>query len=71
MEIRIQGLNSKELVELYHKTNAEIRKRLIDGTSWDELKDSITLITELSKEISKRNISFNDSDNAPADTALR
>ena len=71
MEIQIHSLDSKELVELYHKTNAEIRKQLIDGSSWSELKDTIALLTGLSKEISKRKLSLNDSSNTPADTPMR
>jgi len=69
MEIQIHALNSVELVELYHRINAEIRKQLIDGSSWIELKDSIALLTNLSKEISKRKIVLNNAD-GPADTLL-
>jgi hypothetical protein len=71
MEIEIHSLSAKELVELYHRTNAGIRKQLIDGRSWTELKDTIALLTELSKEISKRKLPFNDRDTTPADTPFR
>lgn len=71
MEIQIHSLSAKELVELYHRTNGVIRKQLIDGRSWTDLKDTITLLTDLSKEISKRKLPFNDRDTTPADTPLR
>lgn len=71
MEIQIHSLSSNELVDLYHKTNGEIRKQLIDGRSWSELKDTIALLTTLSKEISKRKLSVNDNGNTPADTPMR
>lgn len=70
MKIQVQDLGSTELVELYHKTNAEVRKNLIDGASWDELKDTIALLTNLSKEISKWKISLREND-FPADTPSR
>ena len=70
MKMQIQDLRSTELVELYHKTNSEIRRNLIDGASWDELKDTIALLTNLSKEISKRRISLGEND-SPADTPTR
>lgn len=64
MKIQIQDLGSVELVELYHKTNGEIRKKLIEGTSWNDLKDTIALLTYLSKEISKRRISLRENDSS-------
>jgi hypothetical protein len=70
MKIKIQDLGSTELVELYHRTNADIRRNLIDGTSWDELKDTVALLTDLSKEISRRKILLREND-SPADTPLR
>lgn len=70
MEIQIKDLSSAELVELYHRTNAHIRKNLIDGVSWNELRDTIALLTDLTKEISKRRISLGEND-SPADTPLR
>lgn len=70
MEIQIKDLSSSELVELYHRTNADIRKNLIDGVSWNELRDTIALFTDLAKEISKRRLSLGEND-SPADTPLR
>jgi hypothetical protein len=70
MKIKIQDLGSTELVELYHRTNADIRRNLIDGISWDELKDTVALLTDLSKEISRRKILLREND-SPADTPLR
>jgi hypothetical protein len=70
MKTQIQDLGSMELVELYHKTNADIRKSLIDGASWDELKDMIAMLTELSKEIARRKISLREND-FPDDTPSR
>jgi hypothetical protein len=70
MKIPIHDLGATELVALYHKTNSDIRKNLIDGVSWVELKDMIALLTELSKEISRRRISLKEND-SPADTPSR
>lgn len=70
MKIQIHDLGSTELVALYHKTNSDIRKNLIDGASWVELKDMIALLTDLSKEISKGRISLNEN-GSPADSPLR
>lgn len=71
MEEQIHALSSAELMNLYHTTNAQIRRELIDGKPWTDLKDSLALITELSKEISKRKLSVNDGDSTPADTPMR
>lgn len=70
MKNQLHDLGSTELVALYHKTNSDIRKSLIDGASWDELKDIIALLTDLSKEISRRRISLKEND-SPADTPSR
>lgn len=71
MEIEIHNMDSAELVDLYHRTNSEIRRQLIDGRTWTELKHTVGLLTDLSIEISKRKISLRDGDNTPADTQLR
>lgn len=66
----LKSLQTAELLELYRKTNADIRRSLIDGASWEELKDMIALSTDLSKEISMRRISLKEND-SPADTPSR
>jgi hypothetical protein len=56
MQQQLALLNSDELVALYHKINAELRKHLLDGSPWSEQQERINTLTEISKELTKRKV---------------
>ncbi|HJS53141.1 MAG TPA: hypothetical protein VJ765_01315 [Chitinophagaceae bacterium] len=64
MEINIKSITTADLINLYQKTDAVIKKELLNGVLWNELKDKINLLTELSKELTKRHVSIRSLENA-------
>ena len=64
MEINLKSITTADLINLYQKTDAVIKKELLNGVLWNELKDKINLLTELSKELTKRHVSIRSLENA-------
>ena len=56
MERQIASLSSDELIALYHKTNTELTKNLLNGAAWQEQQERINLLTEISKIFTKRKV---------------
>ncbi len=71
MDVEIASIGSDDLVVLYRKLEGELKKQLLEGASWQELKERQTLLTSISKELSKRNIPSRYIDKNPAGTPLR
>jgi hypothetical protein len=64
MQTEINSLQSDELILLFHQINSELRKNLIDGASWDQQQEKISMLSEISKELMKRKIEFSKHDTA-------
>ena len=71
MLIDIKSMKTEELLNLYKKMDADVNKQLISGKSWDKIKYEVDYLTELSKELMKRNIQVHNRNISPADTQLR
>lgn len=56
MEQEFSSLSSEELIEWYHKINAELRKYLLEGAPWNEQQERINTLTSISKELTRRRI---------------
>ena len=64
------ALSLEQLQELYEKAEIQLKQSLLNGTSWNEVKDKRLIVTKLAKEIwKKRVVEFSSS--TPADTPLR
>ena len=64
-------MKSEELVNLYSKMDEELKRELLSGEAWDQVKYKVDTITEISKELTKRNISFKQASPTPADSPIR
>ena len=71
MEIQLSVLASEALIAIYEKSDAELKTKLLEGTSWKDLKRRIDFLTEVSKELGRRNIVVKFVGNTPADTQIR
>ena len=56
MDSEFTSLSSNELVNLYHKINTDLRKRFLDRAPWGEKQERINILSEISKELTKRKI---------------
>jgi hypothetical protein len=54
MEINLSSLPSEELRIMYYKAYAELKKELLNGASWPDVKKLIDLSIGLSIELCKR-----------------
>lgn len=66
----IKRMDSKDLVTYYSKLNAEVNKRLLSGDTWETVKEDIHNLTEMTKELTARKISFNPNISAQADPSI-
>jgi hypothetical protein len=57
MNFRVDTYDTEHLLAFYNDLSAEIRRQLIEGVQWSEVKSRVDLLSELSKELSKRKIS--------------
>jgi hypothetical protein len=58
MDININSIKTADLINLYQKTDAVIKKELLKGVLWNDLKDRVDFLTEMSKELTKRHVSI-------------
>ncbi|HEX6849026.1 MAG TPA: hypothetical protein VF144_18710 [Chitinophagaceae bacterium] len=58
MELNIASASTEMLISSYKETDAALKKQLIGGVIWLELKDKINHLIGISKELSKRNVSL-------------
>jgi len=56
MEHEMASLSSKELIELYHKTNTELSKNILAGSPINDQQQRIKTLNEISKELTARRI---------------
>jgi hypothetical protein len=54
MEIHFSSLDARDLDAMYKKKSEEVRFLLLGGAAWDDIKDSIDFLTEISKELARR-----------------
>jgi hypothetical protein len=64
MDINILSLTTEDLINLYQKTDTVLRKELLKGVLWNDLKDKVDFLTEMSKELTKRHVSIRSLENA-------
>jgi hypothetical protein len=57
MNLRVDNYDTEQLLAFYRNLSAEIRRQLIEGVPWSEVKPRVDLLSELSKELSKRKVS--------------
>jgi hypothetical protein len=62
MQTEINSLQPDELILLFHQINSELRKNLIDGASWEQQQERISMLSEISKELTRRKIELNEND---------
>lgn len=67
MEIKWSELDVDELRNVYEKESSKLKASLINGTSWEELKDQRQKVTELAIALHKK---INSTGN-PAESADR
>jgi hypothetical protein len=53
------SLSSDELIVMYHKVNAELTKQFLNRTSWNEQQERIKQLSEISKELIRREVEVN------------
>jgi len=64
MEPSYASRSSEELVSKFHEINAELRTHFLSGASWEEQRERILSLNEISKELARRKIEpFLDQDN--------
>jgi hypothetical protein len=67
MEMNWSDMNADALRDAYEKESAKLRSALLNGSSWEEMKDQRRKVTELAIALHKKiNISTN-----PAESANR
>ena len=71
MMLDIKSMKPEELINLYNKMDQDLNKELLSGKPWHQVKDKVDYLTEISKELTKRNISFKHGSESPADMPLR
>ena len=71
MKIQFSTLASEALLVIYKESDAALKKKLIEGALWEELKERVDFLTELSKELGKRNIQVRPLSSTPAESQVR
>jgi hypothetical protein len=70
MEQDFLVLSLAQLQGLHNKADTELKQSLLNGTSWEEVRDKRMIVTRLAREIwRKREILFHSS--TPSDFQLR
>jgi hypothetical protein len=62
MDIDLTTLTGKQLKEFYTKANEELKKALLNGLSWQEVKAKRDIVIEIAKELHKKEESVNSSE---------
>ena len=69
MQIDLSSFSLDELNALYKKADNELRLDLLNGASWNDMRDKRLTVTELSQAIYRKKQITPDS--SPADSQLR
>jgi hypothetical protein len=54
MDINFNYITTEELANLYNKADNELKKALITGDDWEQIKDKRRIVTELAIELHKK-----------------
>ena len=71
MNLRLGSIETEQLLSMYKTLDAEVKQQLLDGGIWEDLKERVNYLNELSKELSKRKVSLQALSGTPADSNLR
>lgn len=63
-------LSMEQLASLYLKAEAELKTALLEGKSWEELREKKVYLTQLALQLHQRN-SFDHRKSSPADKQIR
>lgn len=69
--IDLGTLNSEDLRKLYNELDSQIKDELLNGSSWEAVKNKIEFLTDLSKELENRNLLIRRINDTPASSPLR
>lgn len=64
-------LNSEDLSKLYNDLDRQVKDELLNGSSWEAVKKKVEHLTDLSKELEKRNLMFRRMNDTPASSPFR
>jgi hypothetical protein len=56
MQEDILSKSVEELILLYHEINKELRNHLLSGDAWQEQQERIRMLTQISKELTRRKV---------------
>jgi hypothetical protein len=71
MNVPISAIDTEQIMSIYQQLNVELKQQLIAGAPWEDLRDKVEYINELSKELSRRKITVNSYGSTPADFQFR
>ena len=63
------NLNLDDLIDCYKKAEADLQHALINGTSWEEVRDKRIIVTKLAQDLWRKKEASNNA--TPADSQLR
>ena len=69
--IDLGTLNSEDLRKLYNELDSQIKDELLNGSSWEAVKNKIEFLTDLSKELENRNLLIRRINDTPASSPFR
>lgn len=70
MESEYAHLSLEQLASLYLRADAELKSALLEGKSWEELREKKVHLTQLALQLHQRN-SFDHRRSSPADEQIR
>jgi hypothetical protein len=56
MEYELASLSAEELINLYHKINAELTTQFLNRTPWELQQERVNNLSKISKELSQRKV---------------
>ena len=71
LNIDIKNMGAEDLARLYKDLDRQVKKELLEGASWEEIKHKIDYLTDLSKELEKRNLPVSTMNDTPANFNFR
>jgi hypothetical protein len=69
MEIDLSSMDLEQLRSMFLKAETELANALIDGASWQEVKDKREIYTSVAKEFYRKK--YPSENTSPADTPFR